>query len=273
MKLIDRVLDLGWRYFALFAFVVILFFSLIFYGLSIYAPADGLSNINTSALGTLYYSFSTFSNLNYHNISAQGISKYLSSLEGLLGIMLFGIIIAKLVSIRQEALITRMYYLDYIEHFRRIRHELGKSRVELKNTTIDFFHEPNNPKYQKKVTDLFHAKPNVFRKINTVLSGLSGFLKHESERKEYILKELDIYHIEFLFNSVFVTLKEIFSTLERFKIVKYNEWKTGHSRGDLKYILKHANHILDFIKENYESSTIDKSYLDAKKVSERIKNY
>lgn len=63
----------------------------------------------------LYFSIVTLSSLGYGDIRPEGIVRLLAGLEVVLGLSFFGIIVAKISSVKQDYILRRMYYADFID--------------------------------------------------------------------------------------------------------------------------------------------------------------
>lgn len=63
----------------------------------------------------LYFSVVTLSSLGYGDIRPEGIVRLLAGLEVVLGLSFFGIIVAKISSAKQDYILRRMYYADFID--------------------------------------------------------------------------------------------------------------------------------------------------------------
>ena len=166
MKVISKISDISWRLILSYAILVILLFSILFYFTSIYSLDNGLSKSNPTFFTSIYFSVVTFSSLGYGDIAPLGISRIFSMIEVILGLFFIGIIVSKIVSMRQETILTRIYHLEYIEHFRSIRHNLSIKRDDLKRVSSNLFHNPRNPVCEEEAKEIFKRKSNIFRQIN-----------------------------------------------------------------------------------------------------------
>lgn len=70
-------------------------------------------------LDALYFSIVTISSLGYGDIRPEGLARLLAGSEVALGLAFFGIIVAKVSSVKQDYILRRLYYADLID--RRLR--------------------------------------------------------------------------------------------------------------------------------------------------------
>lgn len=276
MKIIQTINTISWKIIFVYALTTIFLFSLVFYFISIYSPLNGLSAAGAAVIGAdlstaLYFSIVTFSSLGYGDVVPLGLSRAFAMLEVLLGLLFIGTLVSKLVSMRQERLLTSLYRLEYISHFRSIRHELSDKRFRIENASLRLYFDPKDKEHIGEVYELFKGEIGIFRQINSTLSGLAGFLKSEKVRDEPIFKELESYHFERVLGSIDLTLKGTFDALERFKEVKYSAWKTKATQQDLKLMVKHSGDIVDFISEEFKSKEIEALGSEVKRISRSLK--
>lgn len=63
----------------------------------------------------LYFSVVTLTSLGYGDIRPAGIARVLAGAEVVLGLSFFGVIVAKISSVKQDYILRRMYYADLID--------------------------------------------------------------------------------------------------------------------------------------------------------------
>jgi hypothetical protein len=87
--------------------LVVLLFGFGFYLLTVYTPEHGISNGTPGwmVIDSMYFSINTISTLGYGDIIPLGFSKILVSIEVTVGLLLFGIGIAKMISLKSETIL------------------------------------------------------------------------------------------------------------------------------------------------------------------------
>lgn len=272
MDLIKKIENISWKAILLTPIVIILVFSLAYYFTTNYSPLNGLSISSPSYFDSLYFTIVTFSSLGYGDITPLGFSRLFATIEVILGLIFMGILISKLVSTKQDRMITRLYHLEYINMFREVRHVLSNKREELNEASFKIRTYPKNLPYPREIKKLFSTRSNIFRRINSALGGLCGFFEKEEERSKETLKELDIHHFEKLLTSIYTTLNVIQNSIIIFNKRGFSQWKQGFSRGDLKLIIKYSEILNDYIFKECESDKIKERHIKINKILNKLRS-
>jgi hypothetical protein len=82
----------------------------------------------------LYFSAVTATSVGYGDIVPTGVARVLAIGEGISGLILFGCVVSKFVSRRQEALIAEIHHIAFEERLGRVRTNLLLVRAELQAT-------------------------------------------------------------------------------------------------------------------------------------------
>ena len=85
-------------------------------------------------LPALYFSAVTATSVGYGDIVPTGVSRVLAVLEGIAGLILFGCVVSKFVSRRQEQLIGEIHRIAFEDRLGRVRTNLLLVRTELQAT-------------------------------------------------------------------------------------------------------------------------------------------
>ncbi|MBU2441532.1 MAG: potassium channel family protein, partial [Nanoarchaeota archaeon] len=72
-------------------------------------------------INSLYFSFITSTSLGYGDIAPLGICKFLSGFEVMLGLIMYGVLISKIVGVKQEIILEEVYDISYEEVIDRLR--------------------------------------------------------------------------------------------------------------------------------------------------------
>lgn len=93
-------------------------------------------NINQLA-DSIYFSFVTISTVGYGDIYALGFARFLTAIEGLVGWILFGIIVYRIVSYKQDVIIKEIHNLSNEQYLSKVRNSLFVSNTNLVRFTKD----------------------------------------------------------------------------------------------------------------------------------------
>ena len=166
----------------LFIFILVLiFFALLYWQLS--SSNNGIEYANSGKnnidfLDALYFSTVTISSLGYGDIHPQGISKLLSSLQVLIGLLFLGILIAKITSSKMNYLLSRVYSNDLHEKIESV----CESIKEITNEYETFKKVYKGIKgigleYEERL--MGSKSQNIHEEIVSIISGISRYLAHE----------------------------------------------------------------------------------------------
>jgi len=101
------------------------------------ALTTGGGGVGTGVRGffsALYFSAVTATSVGYGDIVPSGAARVLAILESIAGLLLFGCVVSKFVSRRQEALIAEIHHIAFEERLGRVRTNLLLVRAELQAT-------------------------------------------------------------------------------------------------------------------------------------------
>jgi len=101
------------------------------------ALVTGSGPIGTGVRGLLaafYFSSVTATSVGYGDIVPQGAARLISAVEAVAGLVIFGCVVSKFVSRRQEELIGEIHHIAFEERLGRVRTNLLLVRAELQAT-------------------------------------------------------------------------------------------------------------------------------------------
>lgn len=106
-------------------------------------PGHGLSDagepLGTGALDllrALYFSLVTVTSVGYGDVLPHGLARALSMTEAILGLLLFGVLVARLVSWRQEALVMDIHRLTFEARLERVQTNLHLMIADLQSIVV-----------------------------------------------------------------------------------------------------------------------------------------
>lgn len=100
----------------------------------------------TNILEFIYFSFVTILTIGYGDIVAHGFIRVLTAIEGLLGWVLFGLIVYKVVTVKEDLILKEIHNLSNEQYLSRIKNFLFISNTNL----VRFVKEVQSKKYRKE---------------------------------------------------------------------------------------------------------------------------
>ena len=113
---------------------IILFFGFIFFFLN-QKETILIGQDNIDLQDAVYFSFVTAATIGYGDILPVGIGRLFSIIEGILGLLLYGAVISKLVSYKQEKMLEQIYKIIYEQRMDEIRSALYLFRTDITRAT------------------------------------------------------------------------------------------------------------------------------------------
>ena len=165
----------------------------------------------------IYFSFITATSTGFGDIVPHGSFKSIAVMEAVFGLVLLATLTSKLVSIKEDAILTEIYEISFSERLSRLRSSLLAFRQNL-TRIINRIEEKSISK--REVDDLQVYLSSFETALNEVIA---FFGKSESN---VFLKEVDAVNTELIFNSIlhsFSKLDELINSLKRHKIPWKNE--------------------------------------------------
>lgn len=247
-------------------------FGIVYYLLSFF-PQNALlfmgQPINHSLndfLTIIYFSFITLTSTGYGDVVPLGISRLLVIFEIFLGLMVFGFLVSKVISARQEKIIDELYDLSFEEKVSKLRSSLYAYRANI-SRLID----------RVKITR-FYRRPDLLTELEANVDGLKTGISRVrvflvSENKKSVSK-VDDLTLNLLFNSLNLSVVTLIDVLELFNKKKY-DWKQKHIIRDLLSIIDPMKSILSLYEnrplKDEIKSLLDTNYESLKKLKALIK--
>ncbi|MBN2053262.1 two pore domain potassium channel family protein [Candidatus Woesearchaeota archaeon] len=199
-------------------FIIILIFACAYFLLSL-NPAHALGYRGnflrwdlSSFMNSIYYSFITITTTGYGDISPNGLTKLLAVLEVVSGVIITGVLISKLVGVKQERILEEVYDISYEEIIDRLRSGLYLFRSDVNRAIEKIESGAMKP---REVRDLWM----IFSGLDTNLTNIKNFVMPPRGEK-YYFKRLDIFRLELLLNSIQLSMNKM---LELIKSLKMHE--------------------------------------------------
>ncbi len=197
------------------------------------------SNVN-GFYNALYFSVITATATGYGDIAPIGLSKAVAILEVIAGLLIFGMLISKLVSYKQDILLDELYDLTFEDKINRLRSSLylfrtdaGKviERIESGQLTVKRLYD---------ATSLITSFENTLEDIENILC--------PKKKKEFI-KDLNELTLELVVNSMTLSLSRLTELVVILKNKYGNEWSNDKNILTISKIKTYCLKIQDYYKD------------------------
>ncbi|MBU3940434.1 MAG: potassium channel family protein [Nanoarchaeota archaeon] len=200
-------------------------------------------------LNLIYFSFITFTSTGFGDIVPMGIAKGFAIIEIFLGLLIFGMIVYKLVSVKQDMILEEVYSLSLEEYVNRIRSNLYISRANL----IRF---SEKVKKQEKISEKDTIDFGLISMtLNTNITDVKRVLsKNKTGHKS--VKDPDESTTVLLLTSTSYALDKLIETLKTLKQFKFID---HDSERNIKDIYNYLEETCDYLSQKkYKEDTIEK---------------
>jgi len=202
-------------------------------------------------INSVYFSFITATTLGYGDIAPIGIiSKFFAAMEVVIGLIIWGVVISKLIGVKQERILKEVYDISYEEIIDRQRSGLYLFRSDVNRVIEKIESETIKP---REVRDLWM----VFSGLDTTLTNIKNFVMPPKGEK-YYYKRLDVFRLELLLNSIRLSMNKILELIKSMK--SHNlDWKNDLILTSISSDLTIIKEIIDYeSKRNNEKKVLDK---------------
>ncbi|MBU0628825.1 MAG: potassium channel family protein [Nanoarchaeota archaeon] len=183
------------RIFLIWTSIIILFGIFYFFLSNNHSYLSYLPQNNTiSRLSdSIYFSFITATSTGYGDIIPLGYFKIITIFEVIFGLLLLAFVTSKLISIKQDIILSEIYDISFNEKINRLRSSLLVFRQNL-NRVINKIEE--NSIRKREINDLYIQ----FSSLEDILTEILSLFDISSEKQ--FKKVIDPVHTELLFNSI-----------------------------------------------------------------------
>ncbi len=189
-------------------------------------------------LNSIYYSFVTATSTGYGDLTSVGFLKIFSVIEIILGLIMFGLVISKLVSFKQEQILDQIYDISFSERVSRLRSALYLYRSDLARAMENI---DSGALSKKKRSDLSgsiaHFNTNLIEVRETLCPPKNDFIKKISDLNR-----------DLLINSIELSLVRTIELLQAMD-EKGLKWKSLSMVANLKHITLSTNKIYEYFME------------------------
>jgi potassium channel LctB len=141
----------------------------------------------TNIWDSIYFSFVTILTIGYGDISAVGFIRALTAIEGLIGWVLFGVIVYKVVSFKQDMVLKEIHNLSNEQYLSRVRNALFISNTNLAR----FIKDSQSKKISKDV--LSYELSIISTTLRSNIEDVRRFLIRNKHSVESDISEEEIF--------------------------------------------------------------------------------
>lgn len=194
-----------------------------------------LSHSFLDFLTIVYFSFITLTSTGYGDVVPLGVAKILSIIEIFCGLVVFGFLISKLISPKQQKILEELYELSFEEKVNRMRSSLYVYRANISRTIdkIILTRKVQNADINNLETNLEGLKSGINR--------IRRFLLSKDKKS---ITKIDDLNLNLLFNSVSLSISKILEILNLLNEKKY-DWQR-------KIVVKHVASCIESVRELQE---------------------
>jgi len=154
----------------------------------------------TSILDAIYFSFITATSTGFGDIVPQGVFSIVAVIEVTFGLLLLALVTSKLVSIKQNLILTEVYEISFAEKINRLRSNLLLFRQQISRLSA---HVDSGEYRKREITDMYIYFDSFAQALEEIL------ILTNPKKKHNFTKSLDIVNLELLLNSVLRSCKRI----------------------------------------------------------------
>ena len=194
---------------------------------------DSVDKRVTGFPNALYFSFITASTTGYGDIVPFGIFKTVSVIEVLIGLIMIALVTSKIISIKQDIILTEIYDISFKEGISRLRSSLFRFKHNVEAITEK---TQDNSIKKHDLDQLYIYLYNFEDSLQEIL------MLHKRSTKYYFLKKVETLSKEVILNAIitsFESLEEMLVELNKAK----KKWKTDLNIRLLKSCLEIGDNI------------------------------
>lgn len=249
------------------------FYSSVYYITSSFSPENGLSipgeGRTTSFIDVFYFSVITATSTGYGDIIPLGYSRVISITEVITSLILFGLLVSKIVSFKQDLIMTEIYDISLDSKVKGLRSSLHLFRSDV-GKLIDSILDGTLP---KRKINLLWTYLNAFQ---DTLIDIEELVCYSDSHKSEFIKTVGQLQIELTLNSIANSVERLGELLSQFEEA-HLDWKSNKNIESMKETVS----IIDRMCEHYKPDKTPASIRDRikeiqnhkKKIEEYLMNY
>jgi hypothetical protein len=237
--------------------LVILLFAGIYFSLawgfnnSLMYRNEAIEPNGVGLLNSVYFSFITATTLGYGDIAPVGaISKIFAAAEVVIGLILWGLVISKLVGIKQERILEEVYDISYEEIIDRLRSGLYLFRSDVNRALEKIESGSIRP---REIKDLWM----IFSGLDTTLANIKNMIM-PAKGEKYYYKKIDVFRLELLLNSIQLSLNKMLELVKNLKAHSL-DWRNELLITSIRLDVSMVREIIDYEgKKSHDKKVNDK---------------
>ena len=242
-------------------------FGLFYFLLDATSPENGLIGFNSasftrSVLDSLYFSFITATSTGFGDITPVGLSKIVSVIEIIGSMVIFGIVVSKLVSFKQEVILDEIYEISLDEKVNRLRSALYLSRSDIGRIN-ERISEGRVPK-----TMIDHMWSAMNSMNDTMLDMQKVICPMQGTKKDFI-KKVGNFQIELALNSITLSLGKMNELLISLNSVPHN-WRSAKNIQSIRSVLSVVDSVCGYYSLGNAPHGLMKRMEEVKSVKKEI---
>jgi hypothetical protein len=181
----------------------------------------------TDLVDSIYFSFVTATTTGFGDIVPIGAFKFIAIFQVVTGLLLLALVTSRLVSLKQDAILTELYDISFKEKINRLRSSLLLFRQSIDRIVSSLEEKEFKPKMLKSINGYLSTFDYTLAEVRFAI---------DSNKNNRYTKDLDPISVEILYNSTlssFDKIIEMIDLLEKSKL----EWKKDISIGLLSKCL------------------------------------
>ena len=244
----------------LYWMLIIIAFAVVYYLLGFSSPTIFSATHKVNFLDHLYFSFVTATTIGYGDIIPVGFGKALVALEGIISLLIYGVVISKLVYFKQEVILEEIYNISFEERLNRLRSTLYLFRADLSKRIARIEH--------KVITNV--EVKDLPITINTFNNALIDIMRlTEGNKHGEFIRKLDDIHLELLLNSVGLSADKLVDLLKSLRYYKYYKdfWRNQSAINAISTVRSSLGKIIEIYKDHPDEKARNKmqDILEARK--------
>ncbi|MGC9310677.1 MAG: potassium channel family protein [Candidatus Aenigmatarchaeota archaeon] len=242
-------------------------FSAFFFFLDIYFPGNGLKNAETgydaiSFLNSAYFSFVCATSTGFGDITPLGLSRTVAIVDVIGGMLIFGLVISKLVSFKQDMILDEIYEISLDEKVGALRSRLYLFRSDAGKLTERI---AEGQSYKRRVDGLWILTDS----LRENLEDIGKIVCFPNGRKSEFLKSVGPLQLELVLNSISMSLARLTELLAAID-GQQCDWRSKKNTESVSGVLSAAGEICGCIGSKQAPDTIKERLNEIAKAAKEL---